>query len=121
MRRLATCDERLIDLFSVIVEDVDCTILEGHRDQVTQDAYFHEGKSQLQWPNSKHNSQPSMAVDVAPYPIDWQNTERFIAFAFYVLGRAKERGIKLRLGADWDGDFNPNNNWFDGVHFELVD
>ena len=69
MAKLRTCDYRLQMLFEEVVKHYDCTILQGHRDKATQDAYFEAKKSKVKWPNSKHNSNPSLAVDVAPYPI----------------------------------------------------
>ena len=53
-------------------------------------------------------------------PIDWNNKERFYLFAGFVKGIAAEMGIKLRLGADWDGDFTTRDQTFhDLPHFEL--
>ena len=84
--------------------------------------YYEQGKSRLKFPNGKHNSLPSKAVDVAPYPIDWENTERFRAVAFFIKGIAVNMGINLRLGADWDGDFNSKDQSFhDLPHIELED
>lgn len=120
--RLANCDESLQRLFERVVSRWDCTVVEGHRDQEAQDRAFREGKSQLRWPNGKHNRLPSRAVDVAPYPIDWGNTKRFYAFGGYVLGVAEEMGIELRWGGDWDGDRDLDDQSFnDLVHFELKD
>ena len=60
-------------------------------------------------------------MDVVPYPVDWNNRERFLHFTGFVLGMATAQGIKLRLGIDWDGDHHFNDQHFhDGPHFELV-
>lgn len=75
---------------------------------------------------SKHNLNPSLAFDCAPYPIDWNNEARFIALAWYIKGIADklyEEGKitrKVRLGADWDGNNNPADNWKDLPHIELI-
>lgn len=120
--RLQTCDPRLVDIFERVVMDFDCTVLCGHRSKLVQDEAFRQGKSKLKWPNSKHNSKPSMAVDVAPYPIDWTDTKRFYYFAGFVMGVAAECGYKLRWGGDWDGDTQVNDQTFmDLVHFEIVE
>mgnify|MGYP005848532571 CR=1 FL=1 len=104
------------------IEIMDCTILAGHRGQAEQDALFAAGRSQLKFPSSKHNSTPSKAVDVAPYPIDWGNRDRFNLFAGIVLGVASEKKIGIRWGGDWDGDTDTRDNRFDDlVHFELRD
>jgi peptidoglycan L-alanyl-D-glutamate endopeptidase CwlK len=119
--KLAECDERIQRVFNTVIETVDNTILVGHRNQEDQEEMYETGRSQLQWPNSMHNSLPSKAVDVAPYPIDWNDRERFTLFAGYVLGVAENMGIKLRWGGDWDRDFKTSDNSFDDlVHFELL-
>lgn len=121
--RLSTCDQRLFDLFSEVVKQRDCTVLEGFRSKEVQDKYFAEGKSKLKWPNGKHNTQPlSQAVDVAPYiykAISW-STNDCIEFAQFVLATAEKMGIELRWGGDWDGDGDRSDQTFnDLVHFEL--
>lgn len=121
-QKLQTCDPRLIRLFDIVIKGFDCTILEGHRDEDRQNDMLHSGKSQLAWPGSKHNSSPSLAVDVAPYPIDWNDRERFHYFAGYVKGVAESIGVKIRWGGDWDGDWQVRDNVFDDLpHFELID
>jgi peptidoglycan L-alanyl-D-glutamate endopeptidase CwlK len=121
-QRLDTCDERLQKLFERVVEKIDCTILEGERGEERQNFLYDSGQSKLQYPNGKHNSIPSLAVDVAPWPIDWENRERFVLFAGYVLGVANEMDIPLRWGGDWNTDWDTQDHtFFDGPHFELVD
>ena len=118
--KLAECDERIQRVFNRVIETIDNTILVGYRDEETQEEMYDQGRSQLQYPNSKHNKLPSQAIDVAPYPIDWNDRERFTLFAGFVLGTAEEMGIKLRWGGDWDRDWETADNSFDDlVHFEL--
>ena len=119
---LATCDEKLQEIFGQVVQHFDCTVLEGHRGEARQNQMISEGKSQLDWPNSNHNTSPSSAVDVAPYPIDWSNRDRFTYFAGYVMGTAQSLGYPLRWGGDWDADTETIDNRFDDlVHFEIVE
>jgi len=62
-----------------------------------------------------------MAVDVAPYPIDWDDLGGFYMFAGYVLRVAETMGIKIRYGGDWDGDRKTTDQRFkDLPHFELL-
>jgi peptidoglycan LD-endopeptidase CwlK len=120
LRELSTCDPRLRQLFRRIVEHWDCTILEGYRDHERQAQMVAEGKSQLAWPKSKHNSSPSQAVDVVPYPIDWQDRERMRRFACFVLGYAAATHLRIRWCGDWDGDHRIDDQGFDDLpHFEL--
>lgn len=118
--RLATCDRRLQSLFNEVIQHVDCSILEGHRDEETQDEYYADGKSKLMWPQSRHNRTPSLAVDVAPWPIDWSNADRFIYFAGIVMGIAEGMALPIRWGGDWNRNYDPSDESFlDLVHFEI--
>jgi len=125
---LSTCHHDLQVLFFEVIKSFDCSIIGGSRNQEDQDRAFANGNSKLRWPHGKHNRQPSMAVDVSPYPIDWKNDKRFYWFAGYVMGMAqklKDEGKMthaVRFGGDWDSDTNIDNERFkDLVHFELVE
>tara|TARA_R100000808_G_scaffold284_2_gene1695 strand:+ start:1298 stop:1696 length:399 start_codon:yes stop_codon:yes gene_type:complete len=119
--RLATCHEDLQDLFNEVIKHVDCSVLEGHRNGERQDKLFEEGKTKVRYPNGRHNASPSRAVDVVPYPIDWDDRERFHLFAGFVLGIAESMEIKVRWGGDWNKNFEVDDNQFDDFpHFELM-
>jgi len=119
--KLSQCHPLLQQVFNQVIKTVDNTIIEGHRLKEKQNSLFEQGKSQLKYPKGKHNSMPSLAVDAAPYPIDWQDRERATLFAGYVLGVAAEMGIKLRWGGDWNMNFETSDNNFDDLwHFELI-
>ena len=117
---LVTAHADLQRLFNEVIKHYDCSIICGHRSQEEQDKAVHEGRSKEAWPNSKHNSEPSMAVDVAPYPIDWNDVKRFYHFAGFVKATALYLGIEIRWGGDWDSDNDFKDQIFnDLVHFEL--
>lgn len=119
--KLAQCHPLLQKVFNRVLEFTDHTIITGLRSKEEQNRLFAEGKSQLKYPAGKHNSLPSLAVDAAPYPIDWNDRERATLFAGFVLGIAAEMGIKLRWGGDWNRNFKTADNNFDDLwHFELV-
>ena len=120
-KRLVTCEEDLQILFNEVVKHFDCSVLVGYRGRNEQDTAYESGHSKVKWPNGKHNSNPSLAVDVAPYPIDWDDRERFIYFGGFVKGCAYQLGLPLRWGGDWDNDSQLSDNKFDDlVHFALV-
>jgi len=120
LKKLATCDSRLIRLFNEVVKHMDCTILCGTRGKEEQDDAFRKGFSKVQFPNSRHNSSPSAAVDVAPYPIDWNDRDRFYYFAGIVKGIASQMGYVIRWGGDWDSDNDfKDQNFMDWPHFEI--
>ncbi len=119
---LMSCDSRLVRLFCEVVKHFDCTVISGHRARAEQNEYYRTGRSQLQYPDSKHNSYPSLAVDVAPYPINWADLDRFYFFGGFVMGVAAKIGVHVRFGGDWSMDTQVNDQTFnDLVHFELVD
>lgn len=118
--RLQTCDQKLQELFYEVVKHFDCSIIEGHRGEERQNKAYADGKSKVKYPNGKHNQNPSIAVDVAPYPIDWSDRDRFHYFGGFVLGVAKEMGMNIRWGGDWNQDTETKDNKFDDlVHFEI--
>ena len=118
--RLNTCDSNLQKVFNEVIKHVDCSVLEGHREKDRQNKLFEEGKTKVKYPNGRHNRQPSSAVDVTPYPVDWKDRERQTLFAGFVNGVASQMGINLRWGGDWDQDFQVVDNRFDDFpHFEL--
>jgi len=111
--KLDTCVLPLQDLFNEVIKARDCTVLEGSRGKDAQDRAFSEGRSKVQFPNSNHNTSPSNAVDIVPYPVDWDDIQRFKDFANFVKGVAHGMGISVR----WGGDFT---NFFDGPHWEVL-
>ena len=119
-RNLVGAHKDLQRLFNEVVKTFDCAVLCGHRNSREQDRAFHEGRSKLRFPNSNHNSLPSLAVDVVPWPIDWEDKNRSHHFAGFVRGMANCMGLEIRWGGDWDGDFNLRDQSFiDLPHFEL--
>ena len=105
-----------------VIERFDCSVIEGHRDKERQDMMQETGMSKLAYPHSKHNHEPAQAVDVAPYPINWNDRERFVLFGGYVKGVADMLRIPIRWGGDWDGDTDTQDQTFhDLPHFELTD
>jgi len=110
----------LTKVLNEVIKYVDCSVLEGHRSGERQNKLFEEGRTKVKYPNGRHNANPSRAVDVVPYPIDWDDRERFHLFAGFVLGIAKSMGINLRWGGDWNQNFEVDDNQFDDFpHFEI--
>ena len=119
--RLSTCQELLQGVFNEVIHHFDCTILCGYRTEEEQNRAAEEGRSTKRYPDSRHNTVPAMAVDVAPYPIDWEDLNRFRYFAGFVMGIAAKRGAPLKWGGDWDRDTQVRDNRFnDFPHFELI-
>lgn len=73
--------------------------------------------------NSNHFKQADgfgHAVDLVPYPVDWNSFEKFDAIASAMFVAAAEEGVALRWGADWDRDGKRRERGeTDSPHFEL--
>lgn len=105
-----------------VIKHYDIVILCGFRGKDEQEKAVAEGKSKVHFPNSKHNVTPSLAVDIAPYPIDWNDMKRWWHLAGYVKATAERLGIKIRQGADWDGDNDfKDQKFIDLPHVELAE
>lgn len=118
--KLETCHSDLQKIFNEVIKHYDCTVVCGHRGKEDQDEAVRSGHSKLSWPNSKHNQLLSLAADVVPYPVDWNDTKRFMHFAGFVMGIASQMGIKIRWGGDFNQDLNfKNDRFLDYPHFEL--
>lgn len=119
MKELQTCHPSIQKVLFEAVKHFDFKVLQGHRTPEQQAQYL---KDKTSWTlNSLHLKTPSMAVDIAPYPIDWKNAERFLYLAGMVMGIAGSMGIAMRYGGDWDHDEIPmERNETDLGHFELL-
>ncbi len=118
---LSTAHPDLQQLFREVIKVIDCTIIFGHRTEEQQEHQFELGHTSLHYPKSKHNHNPSLAIDAVPCPIDWHDRERFVYFAGIVKGIAFQMNIKLRWGGDWDNDNQlRDQTWMDLPHYELL-
>lgn len=132
MTALETLHPDLQRLCNELIKHRDFSILQGHRGKAEQDTAVANGYSKTPWPTSRHNSIPSLAVDMCPYPIprwamnpagqaeDKMSRDYWVGWGAYVKGFADATGIPIRWGGDWDGDWDLlEHRLFDGPHFEL--
>ena len=134
-QQLESCHPDLQTLFNTVIEEVDCSVICGYRNKEDQDKAVASGNSKAVYPTGKHNSKPSTAVDVYPYPIDFNDRVRYYWFAGWVLAKAEilrnvgEIINKIRWGGNWKGlnngkiDFSYNNlpDVLDDLpHFEII-
>ena len=123
-KRLEGVDERLISLLERVCKYFDITVIEGKRSQERQNMLVEQGKSKTKF--GKHVQ--GKAVDIAPYPIDWNARDDFHYLGGFVLGIATQMGLNVRWGGDWsDSSLSENqrttkdNSFDDLVHFEIKD
>lgn len=115
LERLGTCHPTLQEFVERVVHGIDqgdlaefnvkdVTVLCGYRGKAEQDKAYAMGNSKKQWPDSKHNATPALAVDIAPFPIDWTErtgVPRLAALRQYARGVAQGMGISIRI-ISWD-------------------
>lgn len=133
--RLAGVSPKLVAVVERAIEltTQDFTVTEGVRTLARQKELYAQGRTApgpvvTATLNSKHRVQPDgygHAVDIPPYPINWDNTlenlARFDAVSKAMFAAAKELKVKIRWGADWDQDGKPRERGeSDSPHFELV-
>lgn len=117
--QLDTCHDDLRLIASNAIRVIDFKIIEGYRSNEKQQKLFDQNLSKAKPGKSKHNRYPSEAYDIAPYPIDWKDTDRFIYFAGRMIEIARSLGIDLRWGGDWNMDTHLKEKFKDLGHFEL--
>ena len=116
LERLKGVDTLLVNVLNQAIKHFDFTIIEGLRTLETQKEYVAKGASKTL--KSKHID--GKAVDIAPYPVDYDDTERFVYLGGFILGVASQLGVKLRWGLDWDMDtYTKDTNFRDIGHFEI--
>ena len=115
-QRLKGVDTKLVNVLNELVKIMDVTIIEGLRSQERQDVLVAKGASKTRY--SKHIQ--GKAVDLAPYPIDWEDRERFHYMGGMVRGIGQQLNVNIRWGGDWDSDGEIKDNSFDDlVHVEI--
>ena len=114
--------QRLVrEVYARLPYPYDLAVTDGHRGEKAQNAAYAAGYSSKQWPDSKHNELPSRAVDLAAYPIDYNDVKRQAFLAGFVKAVAVDLGIQIRWGGDWDSDsLTTDQKLQDLPHFELV-
>lgn len=123
--KIGTLDPRWGFVLNDAIELLDFTVICGHRTQQKQTEAFESGASTKRWPNSKHNQNPSLAVDLAPWHavkphIRWEHKKEFILLAGVIMAFAHMYNIKVRWGGDWDEDWDQYDQTFMDIgHFEL--
>lgn len=122
------------DLVKVVERAIQITkqdfmVLEGVRTPARQREIYAQGRTKpgqkVTWTlNSNHFVNKATgyghAVDLVPYPIDWSH-EKLDVVSKAMFAAAKELGVALRWGADWDRDGKPREKGeTDSPHFELA-
>jgi len=114
--RLKGVDAKLVNVANELIKLMDVTVIEGLRSQERQNELVAQGKSKTKF--GKHVA--GKALDLAPYPVDWEDRERFHYMGGLVRGIGHSLGVSVRWGGDWDSDGEiKDNNFDDLVHVEI--
>jgi peptidoglycan L-alanyl-D-glutamate endopeptidase CwlK len=138
--KLVAVIERAIE-----ITEQDFSVLEGCRSQQRQWELYGQGRTigemraagapmsvlaqpampKVTWvTKSNHMPKPDgfgHAVDLVPYPLDWNDLSKYDAIKRAMFAAAAELKTKLRWGADWDCDGKPREKGeTDNPHFELA-
>jgi len=140
MSKLMTCEQSLQTVMNEAIKIVDFSVIFGNREQDEQFELFQKGRKKVNgvWQienkneivtfkdgyekKSKHNFEPSRAVDIIPYPFPGWGTKEFneqmhyiagvvmaISFEFYKSGKIQKQ---LTWGGFW-------KNLVDLPHIEI--
>ncbi|MDC1524000.1 M15 family metallopeptidase [Planktomarina temperata] len=93
---------------AITITEQDFTVIEGIRNINRQRELFKAGKSTTM--NSRHIT--GHAVDMVPWPVDWNDLERFEVMSEAMKQAAEELDIPIVWGGDW-------KSFYDAPHFEL--
>lgn len=116
---LKDCHPNIKRIAELAIQKTDFTVIEGHRSKKKQAENVKIGASQTM--NSKHCEYPSRAFDFIPYPFKGWNDNRFNEIGEVILQCAKELGIRVRRGADWNmNGLTSDEKFYDGPHIELM-
>lgn len=122
------------DLVAVVkraieLTEVDFKVTDGVRTPAQQKLLYAKGRTlpgpKVTWTlNSRHlvnsNTGFGHAVDLLPAPYDWKDLEPFTKVASAMFLAAADLDVKLRWGANWDGDkMIRERGETDNPHFEL--
>ena len=125
LERLGTCHPDLQFLMKEVIKQYDFSVICGTRSDQEQNQLYKEGKTKEKAGQSKHNFNPSLAIDLAPYftkspHTDWDAIPDFAYLQGFIAATAIRLGLKVRLGCKWDYANIRDNSFKDYGHVELV-
>jgi peptidoglycan LD-endopeptidase CwlK len=107
-------------LYRAVDKKMPIIVTDTRRGKVAQEKAFATGRSKVHFGDSAHNYQPAVAADVYPRPYHPSDLASMDKLALIIKQTAKELGIPIRQGVDFDMDGNWHNDDFkDRPHTEL--
>lgn len=115
---------------AIALSDQDFLVLEGVRTPARQAELYAQGRTKpgqvVTWTlKSNHFKNAATgyghAVDLCPYPVDWNTASKFDAIYKAMMRASDELGTPIRSGMDWDRDgVLREAKEHDSPHFELI-
>ena len=108
---------------AITLSEQDFTVIEGVRTTKRQQELYAQGRTtkgsivtKADGEENKSNHQAKSdgyghAVDIVPYPVDWNTKSKFVAIADAMKEAAKDLNVSIQWGGDW--------KFTDLPHFEL--
>lgn len=129
--RLAGVHPKLIAVVerAIALSPQDFLVLEGVRTPARQKELYAQGRTtpgpKVTWTlTSNHFKQVDgfgHAVDLCPFPVDWNTASKFDAIYRAIMQAADELGTPIRSGMDWDRDgILREAKESDSPHYELA-
>jgi hypothetical protein len=130
-RRLALAHPLLQQIMNAAAANVDFLILDSQRGEAAQELAFKRRFTKVHFGHSAHNWTPALALDIAPEPLDWGNSDdpvhnakalkRFTDLQLnHILFTARKFNIAIRQGVDWNRNgILTDDSWDDLPHVEL--
>ena len=118
--RLKGVNTKLVNVLNESVKIYDIFVIEGVRSKSKQRVLYDQGATKVL--HSKHMD--GLAVDIAPYPYDPNDTKTFFYMAGIIKAVSRSLGVTIRWGGDWNQDQrfagrDPTQKFNDYVHFEI--
>ena len=102
----------LVKVANEAIKTCDFTVICSYRGKEEQDAAFRAGKSRARFGQSPHNYKKSLAIDIVPHPLDWNDLAAFERMGFAFMSAADRLGVPIVWGRYF-------STLVDYPHFEL--
>ena len=94
---LSTLAPDLIYLMNKLADVRNVSLISGYRGKTEQNEYYIKGTG-VRYPFSKHNTYPSLAVDVVPWPTQYESIEELDMMLGSIQALSYTLDITIRLG-----------------------
>jgi peptidoglycan L-alanyl-D-glutamate endopeptidase CwlK len=114
---------------AIAITRQDFMVLEGIRTPARQAELYAQGRTKpgpkVTWTMTSNHFRKAdgygYAVDLCPFPVDWNTASKFDDIADAMEKAAKAVGVSIRSGMDWDRDGKRREvRETDSPHFELA-